>query len=157
MKDDALRKHLLDALAWDHAHAPFEAAVEKFPMTLRGKRPRGFDHSPWELLEHIRLAQKDLLEFCTKSDYVAGKWPDDYWPPTPTPPSAASWKKSVDATVADRKALQKVVRLTPDLTAAIPHGEGKTYLRTILLSIDHTSNHVGQLVMARKLFGAWSG
>jgi hypothetical protein len=157
MKDDALRKHLSDALDWDHAHATFDAAVTKFPVALRGKRPRGFDHSPWELLEHIRLAQKDLLEFCTKSDYVAGKWPDDYWPPTPAPPSTASWKKSVDAAIADRKALQGVVEHVPDLTVAIPHGEGKTYFRTILLSIDHTSYHVGQLVMSRKLLGAWSG
>jgi len=150
-KDDALRQQLSRALGWGEAHMTFEDAVAGIPVELRGKRPRGFDHSPWELLEHIRLAQRDLLAFCTNPVYVAGEWPDDYWPKSPAPPSASSWKRSADAVVADRKALETFVASAPDLMAAIPHGKGKTYLRSVLLVLDHTSYHLGQLVMARKL------
>jgi hypothetical protein len=152
--DDPLRQHLSRALGWEEAHMAFEDAVKGIPARARGKRPRGFDHSPWELLEHIRLAQRDLLEFCTNPEYVAGKWPDDYWPKSPAPPSASSWKRSLDAAVADRKALESFVANVPELMAAIPHGKGKTYLRSILLVLDHTSYHVGQLVMAGKLTSA---
>jgi len=150
-KNDAFRQHLSRALGWEEAHIGFENAVAGIPERSRGKRPRGFGHSPWELLEHIRLAQRDLLEFCTSPRYAAGEWPDDYWPKSPAPPSASSWKNSADTVVADRKALEKFVASAPDLMAAIPHGKGKTYLRTVLLALDHTSYHVGQLVMARKL------
>ena len=153
-KDDPLRQHLSRALGWGEAHVTLEDAVRRIPVRLRGKRPRGFDHSPWELLEHIRLAQRDLLEFCTNPGYVAGKWPDDYWPKSPAPPSASSWKRSADAVVADRKSLESFVARVPDLAAAIPHGKGKTYLRSILLVLDHTSYHVGQLVTAGKLISA---
>ena len=125
--DDALRQHLSRALGWGEAHLTFEDAVARIPARLRGKRPHGFEHSPWELLEHIRLAQRDLLEFCTNPDYVAGAWPDDYWPKGPAPPSASSWKKSVEAVAADRKALEDFLARVPDLTAAIPHaGESRT-------------------------------
>jgi DinB superfamily len=154
-RDDAFRQHLSRALGWGEAHVTFEDAVAGIPVRLRGKRPRAFDHSPWELVEHIRLAQRDLLEFCTNSKYVAGEWPDDYWPKSPAPPSASSWKSSVDAVAKDRKALQDFVARVPDLTAAIPHAGGKTYLRSILLVLDHNAYHVGQLVMARKLLGSW--
>src|SRR5664280_2900843 len=104
--------------------------------------------------EHIRLAQRDLFEFCTNPDYIAGEWPDDYWPKSPVPPSASSWKKSLAAIIADRKALEDFIAHVPDLTAAIPHAKGKSYLRSILLVLDHTSYHVGQLVMAGKLLGS---
>jgi hypothetical protein len=153
-KDDALRQHLSRSLGWAEAHVAFEDAVRGIPVRLRGKRPRGLAHSPWELLEHIRLAQRDLLEFCMSPEYVAGDWPDDYWPKWPAPPSASSWKRSADAVVADRKSLETFVARVPDLTAAIPHGKGETYLRSILLVLDHTSYHVGQLVMAGKLISA---
>jgi uncharacterized damage-inducible protein DinB len=155
-KKDALRQPLSRALGWEEAHIGFEKAVAGIPAKLRGKRARGFDHSPWELLEHIRLAQRDLLEFCTNPGYRAGKWPDDYWPKSPTPSSAAGWRRSADAVVADRKALESLVASAPDLMAAIPHGGGKTYLRSVLLALDHTSYHVGQLVMLRKLLDARS-
>jgi hypothetical protein len=152
--DDPLRQHLSRALGWEEAHMTFEDAVKGIPARARGKRPRGFDHSPWELLEHIRLAQRDLLEFCTNPEYVAGKWPDDYWPKSPAPPSGSSWKRSAGAVAADRKALESFVANVPELMAAIPHGKGKTYLRSVLLVLDHTSYHVGQLVMAGKLTSA---
>jgi uncharacterized damage-inducible protein DinB len=153
-RDDAFRQHLSRALGWEEAHAGFEAAVAKLPAKLRGKRARGVDHSPWELVEHIRLAQRDLLEFCTSSAYVAGEWPADYWPKSPAPPSASSWKRSLRAVAEDRKALQDFVARVPDLTVAIPHSGGKTYLRSILLVLDHNAYHVGQLVMARKLLSS---
>lgn len=152
--DDALRQHLARALGWGEAHVTFEDALAGIPVRMRGRRPRGFDHSPWELLEHIRLAQRDLLEFSTNPEYRTGKWPDDYWPQAPAPPSASSWKSSADAVAADRKVLQGFVARAPDLMAAIPHGKGKTYLRSVLLVLDHTSYHVGQLVMARKVLTA---
>ncbi len=123
--DDSFRQHFSRALGWGEAHLTFEDAVARIPARLRGKRPHGFEHSPWELLEHIRLAQRDLLEFCTNPDYVAGAWPDDYWPKGPAPPSASSWKKSVEAVAQDRKALEEFLARVPDLTAAIPHTGGK--------------------------------
>jgi hypothetical protein len=153
---DVFRKHLAGALDWEDAHVGFDTAVRGLPAALRGRRPRGFPHSPWELLEHLRLAQRDLLDFCLNPDYVAGRFPDDYWPGSPRPPKARSWSESVAAFRADREALRKLVSDPKrDLTARIPHGEGQTYLRSILLVIDHGAYHVGQLVMARKLLGNW--
>ncbi|MCM3877647.1 MAG: DinB family protein [Thermoanaerobaculia bacterium] len=128
--------------------------MKGLPPRLRGKRPRGFTHSPWELLEHIRLAQRDLLDFCRDSDYVEGDWPDAYWPDSPAPPFPRAFGKSVAAIAADREAFQAFVEKTPDLFAEIPGHKGKTVLRSVLLAIDHTSYHVGQLLMARKLLGA---
>lgn len=148
---DPLRQHLVRSLEWDEAYLTFEDALKGLPANRRGKRLRGFAHSPWELLEHIRLAQSDLLEFCRNGRYVAGKWPEDYWPASPAPPSAASWKRSLAAIAKDRRALQAFVASAPDLLADVPSREGKTILRSVLLAIDHTSYHVGQLLMARKL------
>ena len=125
--------------------------MKGLPPARRGKRPRGFAHSPWELLEHIRLAQRDLLDFCRNAAYVAGNWPDDYWPKSPAPPSPRAWKASLEAVAADRRAFQDFVATTPDLFAEIPGHADKTILRSVLLAIDHTSYHVGQLLMARKL------
>ncbi len=153
---DAFRKHLARALDWEDAHVGFDAAVRDLPAALRGKRPKGFPHSPWELLEHLRLAQRDLLDFCVNPDYVAGRFPDDYWPKSPRPPKARSWSESVAAFRADREDLKELVSDSKrDLMARIPHGQGQTYLRSILLVIDHGAYHVGQLVMVRKLLRAW--
>jgi hypothetical protein len=153
---DAVRKHLAAALDWEAAHAGFDAAVRGVPAALRGKRPRGFPHSPWELLEHLRLAQRDLLDFCVNPDYAEGKWPDDYWPKRRRPPRAGSWNESVVAFRKDREALRRLVfDRKRDLTARIPHGTGQTYLRSILLVIDHGAYHVGQLVAVRKQLGNW--
>jgi hypothetical protein len=151
--DALLREHLSRALGWESAHLSLEDAAKGIPLILRGKRPKGFAHSPWELLEHIRLAQHDLLDFCRDPNYVEGDWPDAYWPDSPAPPSSRAWKKSLDAIAADRDALKEFVKTTPDLFAEIPGHKGKTVLRSVLLAIDHTSYHVGQLLMARKLLG----
>lgn len=150
---DPLRQHLGRALEWDEAHLTLEESLRGLPADRRGKKPRGFAHSPWELVEHIRLAQRDLLEFCRNGRYVAGKWPEDYWPKSPAPPSPRAWKASLEAVAADRKDFQEFVATTPDLFAEIPGHAGKTILRSVLLAIDHTSYHVGQLLMARKLLG----
>ena len=153
---DAVRKNLAQALDWEDAHVGFDAAVRNVPAALRGKRPRGFPHSPWELLEHLRLAQRDLLDFCLNPDYVERKFPDDYWPKSARPPKAGSWAESVAAFRADREALKALVTdRKRDLAARIPHGTGQTYLRSILLVIDHGAYHVGQLVTVRKLLGNW--
>jgi uncharacterized damage-inducible protein DinB len=153
-REDPLRLHLARALEWDEAHLTLEDSVKGLPAALRGKRPRGFAHSPWELLEHIRLAQRDLLEFCRNGRYVAGKWPEDYWPKSPAPPSARSWKTSLEAVAADRRTFQRFVESTPDLFSEIPGHPGKTILRSVLLAIDHTAYHVGQLLAARKILMA---
>ena len=148
----AIRRHLVKALDWEDAHISYDTAVKGLPAKHRGTRPKGFSHSPWELIEHLRLAQWDLLDFCRNPDYRVGRWPDDYWPKGPKPPKATSWSESVAAFRADREELKKLVAdPTLDLTSTIPHGEGQTYLRSILLVIDHGAYHVGQLVMARKL------
>jgi uncharacterized damage-inducible protein DinB len=153
---DPVRERLARALAWEGAHVTFDDAVKGLPLRLRGRRPRGAAHSAWELVEHIRLAQRDILDFCRDASYVAGAWPDDYWPPAPEPPSAAAWSAALNAIRRDRRALQRVTRdRSRGLEASIPHGNGPTYLREILLAIDHTSYHVGQIVALRERLGAW--
>ena len=152
--DAALRDHLSLALSWESAHMSLASAVKGLPARLRGKRPKGSAHSPWELLEHIRLAQRDLLDFSRDPDYVEGDWPDAYWPKTPAPPTPGAWKASLQAIAADREAFQELVKTTPDLLASVPSRPGKSILRSVLIAIDHTSYHVGQLLMARRLFGA---
>ena len=151
--DALLREHLSRALGWESAHLSLVDAVKGLPPGVRGKRPKGFTHSPWELLEHIRLAQRDLLDFCRNPDYVEGDWPDAYWPKSPAPSSPRAWTASLKAIAADREAFQAFVKTTPELLAEIPGHKGKTILRSVLLAIDHTSYHVGQLLMARKLLG----
>jgi hypothetical protein len=144
------------ALAWQDAHASFEDAVRDFPANLRGKRPDGLPYSAWELLEHLRLAQRDILDFCVDPDYKEDKtWPDDYWPPSPAPPSDAAWEDSIGEFVADRKAMQKLAADAVDLEAKIPHGSGQTYLRELVLVVDHNAYHIGQLVLVRRLLGIW--
>ena len=152
--DGSLRDHLSRALSWDSAHVSLEDAVKGLPARLRGKRPKGFTHSPWELLEHIRLAQRDLLDFCRDPGYQEGEWPEAYWPKSPAPPSPGAWAASLTAVAADREDFKAFVATTPDLFAEIPGYPGKTILRSVLLAIDHASYHAGQLLMAKKLLGA---
>lgn len=156
MNDTALREHLARILDWKDAHAGLDAAVKDLPARVHGARPEGLPHSPWELLEHIRLAQRDILEFCVDPGYRERAWPDDYWPSNPAPPDAAAWDESVRAIRVDREALRTLaLDQEIDLVAAIPHGSGQTYLRELLLTADHTAYHTGQLVLVRKLLGAW--
>jgi len=152
----SLRQHLVFLLNGEGAHAGFEAAVNELPPPLRGKKVKGVPHSPWELLEHMRLAQWDILEFSRNPNHVSPEWPAGYWPPTPEPPDEAAWDKSV---AAFRAALDAMVALASDesvdLFATIPHGTGQTILREILLVADHNAYHLGQLVLVRKVLGSW--
>lgn len=153
----AVRAIVASALDWQEAHATFDAAVADFPSDLRGRRPEGFPHSAWELVEHIRIAQDDLADFMERSDYHVLKWPDEYWPPTPAPPSEKAWDESIAAVRRDRDRIKDIAtRSTIDLSAKIPWGTGQTYLRTILVAVDHTAYHVGQIIAVRRLLGAWS-
>jgi hypothetical protein len=150
------RAIVASSLDWHEAHASLEAAAAGLPAELRGRRPERLPHSPWELVEHIRRTQADLLEFMVNAAYAAPAWPDDYWPAGPTPPTKKAWEESLVAIRSDRQRLQEFARrMDVDLVARIPWGEGQTYLRTILVALDHTSYHVGQLVAVRRLLGAW--
>lgn len=145
------------SLTWEQAHATFDNALKGLPPNLRGVRPEKFPHSVWELVEHIRLAQSDLLEFCANPQYQETlKWPDDYWPKSPAPAGEAQWTASLETIGKDAAALAK---FTADHAATleekIPHGTGQTYLRTVLVAVDHTSYHVGQIVAVRRLLDAW--
>jgi hypothetical protein len=152
--DRSLRDHLLTLLDSGNAHLKFDDAVKDFPPELRGKRPAGGPHSAWELLEHLRITQWDILEFTRDPAHGSPPWPTGYWPPDEAPPSQDAWDNSVSAFRADRKALAKIVADTSiDLHARIEHGDGQTFLREILLTADHNAYHLGQLVMVRKLVG----
>jgi hypothetical protein len=157
MKDDEnLRRHVLELLAGGHAHVDLKTALADFPRRLRGKKPKGAEHTAWELLEHIRIGQWDILEFSRNPKHVSPKWPDGYWPKTEAPPSAAAWDTSIRKVRSDQKAMEKLVASKKaDLFAPIPHGTGQTVLREALLAADHAAYHIGQLVLLRRLLGAW--
>ena len=153
-----LRAQLERLLDWEEAHASFDKAVDGIPADRRGSRAAGFEHSPWQLLEHMRLAQKDLLDFCVNPRYAhALRWPDDYWPSSPEPPRATAWAASVADFEADREKLKELVTdASVDLFALVPTGQGQqTYLRAILLVADHNAYHVGQLIAVRRALGLW--
>jgi hypothetical protein len=155
-EDKVLRHHVLELLRGGHAHADLDNALAGFPPKLRGKKPKGAEHTAWQLLEHIRIAQWDILEFSRNAKYVSPKWPDGYWPQTEAPPSAAAWNTSIRKVREDQKAMEKLVTSTKsDLFAPIPHGTGQTLLREALLVADHNAYHIGQLVLLRRLLGAW--
>jgi hypothetical protein len=154
--DAELRKHLVELLTGGHAHATFEQAVKNLPVELRGKAPKGAEHSPWQLLEHLRLAQWDILDFSRNAKYQALKWPDDYWPKEKAPADEKAWDKSVRAFKRDLKEMCALVEdPKTDLFAKISHGDGQTILREALLAADHNAYHIGQLVLVRKMLGAW--
>jgi len=155
--DKALRAQLAAFLDWGEAHVGFDKAVKGIPPRLRGAVPDGWEYSAWQLVEHLRIAQADILEFCRSANYKEMKWPDDYWPKSPAPRDGAAWTRSVAAFRRDRKAFQQLAAdKTIDLFATIPHGTGQTYLREILLVADHTSYHVGQIVALRRQLGIWT-
>lgn len=150
-----LRNHLEKLLDWEDAHAGFDSAVEGIPPKLRGVQPEGLPYSLWQILEHIRICQWDILEFCRNPKYQELKM-EEYWPKTPAPPSSNGWQKSIASFRADRKALKELARNpTVDLFAKIPHGSGQTYLRELLLVSDHNAYHVADLIAIRRLLGIW--
>jgi uncharacterized damage-inducible protein DinB len=157
MSDAALRAHLGRIVDWEDAHASFDRAIEGLPARLRGVTPAGGAHSAWQLLEHLRICQHDILDFCRNPKYMEMAM-EDYWPPSAAPPSAKAWSASVAAVRRDRGALKKLAAdRGVDLFARIPHGSGQTYLRELLLVADHNAYHVGQLVALRRALGSWSG
>lgn len=156
MNSDAVRKQLGALLAWESAHVGFEAATAGIDADRRGSQPAGLPFSPWQLLEHLRRTQRDILDFCRNPNYQELKWPDDYWPASPAPPSPAAWDESIRQFQQDRETLQQMAAdPMVDLTARIPHGDGQTYLRELVLAADHAAYHIGQLILVRRLLGIW--
>jgi len=154
--DQSLRQHLLYLLAGGGAHAKLDDVIKGLSAKLRGAKPAKFPHSPWMLLEHMRIAQWDILEFSRNAKHVSPDWPKGYWPERDAPPSAAAWEKSVKDFRADLKAMQDLVSdPKTDLFARIPWGDGQTVLREALLVADHNAYHLGQLVDVQRLLGAW--
>jgi hypothetical protein len=154
MAEDPLRKHVLSALQMEGAHLSFHEALADFPVEMRGKKPKGAPHTAWQLLEHMRLAQEDILDFSRNPKYEERKFPDDYWPATDAPPNEKAWDHSIKQFEKDLQAMQTLITETEDLFAKIPHGQGQTLLREALLVADHNSYHLGQLVFLRKMLGA---
>jgi len=151
-----LREHLIYLLKGGGAHLSFDKAVAGLPAELRGARPPGIPHTPWRLLDHLRIAQWDILEFTRKPKHVSPVWPAGYWPATQAPPDDAAWDKSVKAFRADLASLRRIVKNPKiNLHARLPHGTGQTVLREVLLVADHNAYHLGQLVLVRRLLGAW--
>jgi hypothetical protein len=155
-KDAVLRKHLVELLRSRGAHSDFDEAIDGLPEALRGVRPKDVPFTAWRLLEHLRLAQSDILEFSRDPKHKSPEWPEGYWPEGDAPPNAAAWDASVAAFRRDLAEMERLVTDTSnDLFAAIPHGQGQTLLREALLVADHNSYHVGQLILLRRLLGAW--
>jgi hypothetical protein len=154
--DRDVREHVRKMLAWDDAHVGFEKAVNGIPAELRGRRPDGAPYSAWELLEHLRRSQRDILDFCVSPQYDELSWPADYWPAASEPPTPGAWDASVSQFLDDRRALQELaVNPSIDLAARVPNGDGQTYLRELLLLADHTAYHLGELIVVRRLLGEW--
>ncbi len=155
---NGLRQHLVRLLSWSDAHVNFDGAVAGLPAAMRGKVPEGLPYSAWQLVEHMRLTQADILEFCVNPEYREKAWPRDYWPTSPAPPAGSAWRTSISGFRADRRALERLV-MDPrnDLLAIAPSGTDQTILREVILAADHAAYHVGQLVVVRRLLGAWPG
>jgi hypothetical protein len=154
--DKSLREHLLKLLSSDWAHVSFETGVKDIPAGVRGKRPEGAAHSPWEALEHMRIAQWDILEFTRNPKHQSPEFATGYWPKTQAPPNEKAWDQSVKAFRADLKAMCDLVAdESTDLFKKIPHGDGQTVLREALVLADHNAYHLGQLVELRRALGAW--
>lgn len=155
-EDRALREQLHELIFSGNAHADIDTVLADFPIEQTGKKPAGTPYTAWQLLEHLRLTVHDLLEFSTNSEYLAPKWPEDYWPATEAPQNQGEWETSVKAFKADCKAIAKLATdPASNLYAQIPWGQGQTLLREILLAADHNSYHLGQMVLLRKQLGAW--
>jgi DinB superfamily len=159
MRDEAskiLGEHLVELLKGGGAHATFEDAVKNLPVELRGRRPSGLPHSPWMLLEHMRISQLDILDFSRNPKHVSPEWPEGYWPKQEKPPRTSAWEESIKKFNSDLHEMQKLVAdPATDLYAQISWGDGQTILREALLMADHNAYHVAQLVDVRRLLGAW--
>ena len=154
--NDPVRAQIVKALDWGEAHVDFDAAVKGIAAGKQGIVPEGGAYSIWQLLEHMRIAQHDILDFCRNAAYKEMKWPDDYWPKDPKPPAPAAWDESIAAFKRERDELKQLVAdPTVDLFGTIPHGTGQTYAREAFLIIDHNAYHLGQIVAVRRQLGIW--
>jgi len=154
---DPLRQHVLELLDGGNAHLDFEAAIADLPAELRGAKPPGLPHSPWRLLEHMRIAQWDILRFSVDPNHVSPEFPAGYWPEGDAPPDPSAWDRSAESFRSDLRSMKALVAdPKTDLFAPITHGQGQTILREALLVADHNSYHLGQMVIVRRLLGAWS-
>jgi hypothetical protein len=154
--DALLREHLLYLLNTDGAHVDFASAMKGLPEAMRGTRPEGAPHSAWELLEHMRITQRDVLDSILDAKHVSPEFPAGYWPGQAAPADAKAWDKSVQAFQTDFKAIIDLAASDSlDLLAPIPHADGQTVMRKLLMLADHTSYHMGQLVQVRKMLGSW--
>jgi DinB superfamily len=156
MDDKTIREYLRKLLSWSEGHVDWKKALAGMPRASRGERPKGAPHSAWELLEHVRIAQWDILNFSRDPKHVSPDFPSGYWPATSAPPSDAAWEKSVKSFQSDMEAMGKLIADSKtDLAAPIPHGSGQTILREALLLADHNAYHLGQFVLVRRLLGNW--
>jgi len=157
MTDNAVvREHIVKLLSWEDAHVSFDAAVANLPAGKRGTAPSGLPYSPWQLVEHLRNTQHDILDFCRNPKYEEMSWPKDYWPASASPPSDRAWSASIEEFRRDRSGMEALAQdQTINLGARIPHGSGQTYLRELLLAADHAAYHIGELIVVRRLLGAW--
>jgi hypothetical protein len=151
-----LREHLVYLMTGGGAHVHFDEALAGFPASLRGAKPSRMPYTAWQILEHMRIAQWDILEFSRDPAHVSPEWPAGYWPGSGTPPTAGAWNQSARAFRRDLQAMIALVKnRATDLFARIPHGHGQTVLREALLVADHNAYHLGQLVLLRKLLNVW--
>ena len=151
-----VRDHLISLLKGGNAHVKFEDAVKNFPVDKINTKTENVPYSAWELLEHMRITQYDILDFIRNPKYKEMEWPKDYWPSKSKKANAGDWKKSIALFWKDRKELEKIVaNPKSDLYGKIPHGEGQTILREILLVADHNAYHLGEFVMMRRVLGLW--
>ncbi|MFQ5929021.1 MAG: DinB family protein [Acidobacteriota bacterium] len=154
-RDKSLRDHLLNLLDGKGAHVTFEQAIAELPSAIKGKKALGMPYTIWQLLEHMRIAQWDILEFSRDSHHVSPEWPGGYWPASEEPPDDSAWQNSLEAFRSDLQAMKDLIRdSSTDLFIPIPHGSGQTILREALLVVDHNAYHLGQIVLIRKLLGA---
>lgn len=151
---EAFRKELISALTEDNAHAGFEAAVKDFPEKLRGERPSGLPHSAYQLVEHLRLAQWDIVEYALNPKHKSPEFPEGYWPKSPEPPDAKAWDKAVEGFRADREKLVVALKKA-DVLAPIAHAKNQSLAAKTILVIDHNAYHIGQLILLRRLLKAW--
>ena len=152
---DPVREQIIKLLQGGQAHLTLDDVVKDFPPKLRGVKPEGSPHTAWQLLEHLRIAQWDILEFSRDAKHVSPEWPEGYWPKSEKPPSDAAWKKSIASIKKDSLAMQKLVdNPKTDLYKKIPYGTGQNILREALLVADHNAYHIGQLMFLRRLLGA---
>ena len=154
---DPVREQVVALLRGGNAHVAFDHVIKGFPAKLRGVKPNGAPHSAWQLLEHMRIAQWDILEFSRSAKHVSPEWPGGYWPKTEKPPGDEAWRKSIASFKRDLSAMEKLVAdPKTDLYTKIPHGTGQSIFREALLVADHNAYHLGQLVLLRRLLGAWT-